>query len=128
MKPKPSAFGVGCAVGGACLLVLDLVSAARALAPAVAGFWAHGLADPSLAGSAVGELLVTVAVRGAFALPALLLLTFALVGARYRARWFFWFIGIASIAVLPLFPIGTGFAIFFLGYALRRIAEFGTAV
>jgi hypothetical protein len=126
-EQKQSRLGLGLAVIGGCLLAYFLVTATQAFAPIVTAVRARGITDPSFAGAVVGETLVTATIRGAFALPALLLLTLALVATRYRARWFFWFICIASAALVPLFPVGTAFAVFLLVYALRRRHEFRRA-
>lgn len=125
MKPKQTWIGPSFAIVGACLLAVSLVTAAQAFAPIATVFQTRGFTDSSESGAAVGELLVTATIRGAFALPALLLITLALVFARYRARWFFWFVCIASTALFPLLPVGTAFAVFFFVYLLRHRHEFG---
>lgn len=125
MKPKQTWIGPSFAIVGACLLTFSLVTAAQAFAPIAAAFQTRGFTDSSESGAAVGELLVTATIRGAFALPALILITLALLFARYRARWFFWFVWITSIALIPLLPVGTAFAFFFFVYLLRHRDEFG---
>lgn len=57
-------------------------------------------------------------------LAGLVLLVIALVRLRYRARWFFWFLIVYGIMMLPAFPHGTLFGAIVLIYCLTRRREF----
>ncbi|HSJ04807.1 MAG TPA: hypothetical protein VK956_20210 [Verrucomicrobium sp.] len=104
--------------------MLLLVQAIAACLPVIEGLRRHGLDDPQLAGRAVGELAIILVVRGAFAVPIVTTLTYALMTARYRARWFAFTLGALCLPLTLLFPFGSGFALFFAVYLFRHRAEF----
>ena len=122
----PSPFGSGLlfALPGAVFLVLSLVSAGQTLGLILHKLALQGRADPYSSGQLVGELLITMVVRGFTTLPALAVLCLALLACRYRAPWFFWFLIAISLPLLVLFPIGTGFGIWFLLYLRKHRHEF----
>lgn len=92
------------------------------------GFGTPGIVDPShMAGAMNGMtrrffdiIFISQAIGGV----GNFLFVFSLVSCRYRAVWFFWFICIWGVLSAPSFPLGTGFGIFFLVYALSRKEEF----
>jgi hypothetical protein len=127
---SPSPFGSGLlfALPGAVFLVFSLVSAGQALVTLLQKLGQQGWEDASAAGQLVGELLITIVVRGFTILPALAVLCLALLACRYRAPWFFWFLLTISLPLLFLFPIGTGFGIWFLLYLRKHRHEFPKSI
>ena len=124
MNSKQSGSGVTLALFGLSYVALSLFTTVRAFAPISQVLRTDGVADGAFAGASVGELLVVAIIRGAVALPGLLLTAIALIAARYRARWFACLLSLTSICLLPLFPVGTAFGAFFLTYLLRHRNEF----
>ena len=129
MAPLPASLsnsrsGALYAILGTAFLVLLLVQTVAACLPVAAGLNRYGLEDPRLAGQMVGELAIILVVRGAFAVPIVTTLTYALMTAKYRARWFAITLGILCFPLALLFPFGSGFALFFAVYLFRHRAEF----
>ena len=58
------------------------------------------------------------------AIAGLVLIGIALLLFRYRAKWVFWFLLIYSIVIIPVVPIGTVLAAFFITYCLMFRNEF----
>lgn len=83
-----------------------------------------GLGDPSTLGPGLIEFLPALAVSLSLGAIGHGLLVAALVPCRYRAPWFFWFLVVYGGLLLPVFPVGTGFGVFFLVYCLKRRREF----
>ena len=83
-----------------------------------------GLGDLSTLGPALEEVFAVSLPGGIVGGAGLALLTLALVGVRYRAPWFFWFLIFDAVLLLPLLPAGTAAGVFFLGYCLWKRREF----
>jgi multisubunit Na+/H+ antiporter MnhC subunit len=83
-----------------------------------------GISDPRQLASAIGDVLIITAIGVGIGLIGLVLLCIALLGSRYRAEWFFWFLVLYGTLMVFTFPIGTLFGIFFLIYCLTRRHEF----
>ena len=130
---QQDSIGKWLAIMGIVIHVLGLLVLAVSLSRAVVelnsvGFGQAGIGDPSVMRDAMEGVTKRFFVFnfmsqgiGAF---GNFLFVLALVARRYRAVWFFWFICIWSVLSAPSFPIGTGFGIFFLVYALSRKEEF----
>lgn len=124
VTPSPFGSGLLFALPGAIFLIFSMVSAAQALSLLIGELTSQGLADPSTAAQLIGELIITMIVRGFTLLPALAALCLALLACRYRAPWFFWFLLVISFPLLLLCPVGTGFGIWFLFYLRKHRQEF----
>jgi len=57
-------------------------------------------------------------------LAGLVMLTVALLKSRYRAKWFFWFVLVYGVMLLPAIPVGTLAGLFFVVYSLQKRHEF----
>ena len=83
-----------------------------------------GISDPQHVSAAIGDVLITTIAGLALGVVGIVLLCIALLGSRYRAEWFFWFLVIYGGLLLFSFPVGTPIGIFFLVYCLTRRQEF----
>jgi hypothetical protein len=124
MDLKLHRFASGFAIVGAALLAFSLFTVAQVLVLALTTHRTMGAIDPPFTARAIAELFLTVFMSGIFALPALLLVAFTLVKLHYRAGWFLGFVCVASVFLLLLFPVGTGFAIFLFVHVLKRTRRF----
>ncbi|MGB8355591.1 MAG: protein kinase, partial [Chthoniobacteraceae bacterium] len=85
---------------------------------------ASGIIDAKTLAGAIGSVLEASCIGLVTGILGLVLLSIALMAMRYRAPWFYWFLVINSWLLIFAFPIGTGFAIFFLIYCSKHRAEF----
>ncbi|MFN0125107.1 MAG: hypothetical protein ACKV19_00275 [Verrucomicrobiales bacterium] len=84
----------------------------------------EGINDPQRLDAAIGDVLVGSIMGLSMGVVGLVLMFVALMGCRYRAQWFFWFLVVYSGLSLLAFPIGTVVGGVFLGYCLRYRHEF----
>ena len=104
---------------GTVMTVIGMVQAFRTMESAQSG-----IGDPARLSAAIGHVLYGVFAGLVRGLVGLVLLFVALLGSRYRAEWFFWFLCIYGGLLTLSFPFGTAFGIFFLVYCITRRGEF----
>lgn len=122
--------GLVCAMIGTTLQVGFIVGLPKiipALRDLSSALGVSGIGDPAGLVGALGEVFVGSALALGLGGFGLVLLCVALIGARYRARWFRWFLAGESVLLLFMVPIGTLFGIFFLGYLRAHWQEFSVA-
>lgn len=83
-----------------------------------------GIADPVQLASAFGDSLLITAIGFGISIIGIVLFMIALLGSRYRATWFFWFLVIYGGLALFNFPVGTLIGVFLLFFCLVNRSEF----
>lgn len=123
----PPAFSNGAifAIPGAVFLAYTLLTALTSVSGMARDLLMATPGSGTVVARGAFSIFIILAVRGAFAVPALVALVYALVACRYRARWFFHFLLYSSFPLLLLFPAGTGFGLYFLYRIYRQRREFG---
>ena len=84
----------------------------------------RGGVDQSALQLPLAQMFAPVIIGFAVGVVGAVLMVLALTVCRYRAEWFFWFVVVFGVLSLGAFPIGTGFGVFFLVYALTKRDEF----
>ncbi len=121
----PAPHGKTLALLGTALQIVPVASL-RGADGALVTTLQSGLGDPRTLVGGLGEFSEVSAVGLAVGSVGLVLLAWAVAGSRYRAPWFFWFLVIYAGLIMPVFPVGTAFALFFHLYCLTRPKEFFT--
>lgn len=85
---------------------------------------ASGINDPVQLSNNIGGVLVATAIGISIGLIGAILLFVSLLGFRYRAAWFYWFLVIYGVNILFAFPVGTVIGPFLLVYILTNRNQF----
>jgi hypothetical protein len=85
---------------------------------------AENQADAQALADNISTSVTSTMVGLSVALVGLILMAIALFGMKYRAKWFFWFLTIYGILMLPGFPLGTILAIGLLVYLIAQRKAF----
>nr|WP_281398112.1 MotA/TolQ/ExbB proton channel family protein [Ruficoccus amylovorans] len=85
---------------------------------------AESQVDPQVLADNISASLTSTMIGLPFALVGLILMAIALFGMKYRATWFFWFLTIYGVLLLPGFPLGTLLGIGLLIFLIVKKDEF----
>jgi serine/threonine protein kinase len=127
-KRRESIRGRTLALAGACLQAATPLAALATVLGMMHLVATHpGVSDASELMSDVGNIILLSVFGwglGLVGLMGLIMLCIALVGYRYRAGWFFWFLVAYGVLVFFPSPFGLIFWVFFLMYCLIHRHEF----
>ena len=105
--------------------ILGLLGAVVGMSQAFVALKAQDGPDANKMIAAMGSWQFATGMGMVVGIIGLVLLCIALTASRYRAKWFFQFLVIYSWPLLLIFPVGTGFGIFFLTYCWPRRNDLG---
>jgi hypothetical protein len=119
-----SVWGKKLAVTGSVMQLAFVVGLSGTIVGMVHAFetlGAAGTSDPSALSAAIGQVLWSTVAGITIAAVGAILMSIALFGMRYRARWFFWCLMVTGVIWLGTFP---PLGLLFLIYGIMKRKEF----
>ena len=112
--------------GCVCLFgpILGLLGSVAMMALAFHTLGPNGISDPRMLAANVGAMLWVTVAGMVLMLIGVVLVTVSLIGCRYRAPWFFWFLVIDGAMLLFGFPVGTVVGLALLIFCFMQREEF----
>lgn len=124
---KATTTGRYLAIIGACMQagpLIGLVGTVIGMKKAFDSLGSSGIGDPSQLSNSIGWVLIATVIGILVGLIGAVLVFVSLLGFRYRAEWFFWFLVIYGAISLLSFPVGTVTGIAFLVYGITNRTQF----